>query len=249
MIEWTLNVATGHGTMPVELFRPAGEAQLPAVILFMDAPGIRDELRDTARRIARAGFVCALPDLYYRLGHIRVDLTRRTEAHGALYRVLGDSLDNRLVASDTACLLSRLAGLDSVREGFVGCLGFSIGGRFALQAAGLFPAQIGVVATVCGTGLFSDAQDSPHRTLQPGSNARFVLDFAENDPAMPPEAIDGLRAAFDAAGITPHVAIHPGTRHGYIFAMRPMFDGSASEESWRRILAALRNGLDEASPA
>lgn len=239
MIEWTFDVATAHGVMPVELFRPNGDPPLPAVILFMDAPGIRDELRDAARRIARAGLVCALPDLYYRLGHIRIDLTRRTNAHAALYRVLGDNLENRQVASDTACLLAGLAGLDGVREGPIGCLGFSIGGRFALQAAGLFPMQVDRVVTICGTGLVSDAEDSPHKTLQSGANARFVLDFAAEDPAMPTDAIDSLRAAFEQAGLTPDIAIHAGTRHGYHFATRPMFDAMASEASWRRILQTL----------
>lgn len=249
MIEWTLDVATAQGVMPVELFRPNGDTPRPAVILFMDAPGIRDELRDAARRIARAGLVCALPDLYYRLGHIRIDLTRRTDAHAALYRVLGDSLDNRQVAGDTACLLARLAGVDSVREGPYGCLGFSIGGRFALQAAGLFPAQVKAVATVCATGLVSNAEDAPHKSLKPGMDAHFVLDFAADDPAMPSDAIDSLRAAFEQAGITPDIAIHLGTRHGYNFAMRPMFDATASETSWQRILQTMTENLAKGAGA
>jgi carboxymethylenebutenolidase len=235
MIEWTLDVPTAQGVMPVELFSPNTDKPLPAVILFMDAPGIREELRDAARRIARGGLVCALPDLYYRLGHIRIDLTRRTDAHAALYRVLADSLDNRQVAGDTACLLSRLSGLDCLREGPVGCVGFSVGGRFALQAAGLFPGQVSAVATVCGTGLVSEADDAPHKTLGSAVRASFVLDFAADDPAMPADAIDSLCTAFEQAGIAPDVTIHPGTRHGYNFAMRPMYDAAASQASWQRI--------------
>ena len=46
----------------------------------MDAPGIREELRNMARRIARHGYFCLLPDMYYRLGHLRFDVHRRDDA-------------------------------------------------------------------------------------------------------------------------------------------------------------------------
>src|ERR1700749_2368355 len=40
----------------------------PAVILYMDAPGIREELRDMARRLGTVGYYVLLPNLYYRAG-------------------------------------------------------------------------------------------------------------------------------------------------------------------------------------
>jgi hypothetical protein len=40
----------------------------PAVFLLMDAPGIREELRDMARRLATIGYHVLLPNLYYRAG-------------------------------------------------------------------------------------------------------------------------------------------------------------------------------------
>ena len=38
------------------------------VPLLMDAPGVREELRDMARRLATVGYVVALPNLYHRAG-------------------------------------------------------------------------------------------------------------------------------------------------------------------------------------
>jgi carboxymethylenebutenolidase len=239
MIERTLMLTTASGVMPVELFHPTSESALPAVILFMDAPGIREELRDAARRIARAGFVCALPDLYYRIGQIRIDLTRRTEAHAAVYKALGGSLDNRLVAADTSILLAALAGLEEVREGLVGCIGYSLGGRFAVQAAGLFPAQVQVAAAICGTGLVTDQPDSPHSTLVGAPKAAFVLDFAAEDPQVPAGTIDTLRDAIDRAGAEADIVSHADTLHGYNLPMRPMYRAVAAEASWRRLLALL----------
>jgi carboxymethylenebutenolidase len=39
-----------------------------AVFMLMDAPGIREELRDMARRLATVGYYVLLPNLYYRAG-------------------------------------------------------------------------------------------------------------------------------------------------------------------------------------
>jgi carboxymethylenebutenolidase len=36
--------------------------------MLMDAPGIREELHDMARRLATVGYYVLLPNLYYRAG-------------------------------------------------------------------------------------------------------------------------------------------------------------------------------------
>ena len=77
MIEKDILVTTKYGAMPSFAACPEAAGQYPPVILFMDAPGIREELRHMARRIAARGYFCLLPDLYYRLGHLRFDVQRR----------------------------------------------------------------------------------------------------------------------------------------------------------------------------
>ena len=47
---------------------PSAAARIPAVFLLMDAPGIREELRDMARRLGTVGYYVVLPNLYYRAG-------------------------------------------------------------------------------------------------------------------------------------------------------------------------------------
>src|SRR5947209_3259064 len=48
--------------------RPERNAPHPAVFFLMDAHGIREELRDMARRLATVGYYVLLPNLYYRAG-------------------------------------------------------------------------------------------------------------------------------------------------------------------------------------
>src|SRR6478672_8672344 len=67
MIEQTLDVATKDGAMETFIVHPDHGAH-PPVLLLMDAPGIREELRDMARRLATVGYYVLLPNLYYRAG-------------------------------------------------------------------------------------------------------------------------------------------------------------------------------------
>ena len=66
MIERTVDITTPAGEMETFICRPERGAPFPAVLLLMDAPGIREELRDMARRLATVGYYALLPNLYYR---------------------------------------------------------------------------------------------------------------------------------------------------------------------------------------
>ena len=80
MIEKDVIVTTKYGRMPTFAVCPDAPGQYPGIIFYMDAPGIREELRNMARRIARHGYFCLLPDMYYRLGLLRFDIHRRDDA-------------------------------------------------------------------------------------------------------------------------------------------------------------------------
>src|ERR1700676_4213237 len=68
MIEATFDIATTDGAMETFICHPERGGPFPAVFLLMDAPGIREELRDMARRLGTVGYYVVLPNLYYRAG-------------------------------------------------------------------------------------------------------------------------------------------------------------------------------------
>ena len=82
----------------------------------MDAPGIREELQDQARRIAKHGYFCLLPDLYYRLGTLRFDIPRRNEAMSAVIGAAMRSLTNTGVMDDTGGMIAFLDGAGQGRS-------------------------------------------------------------------------------------------------------------------------------------
>ena len=56
MQEKNVAIETGDGKMDTFITHPDGSGPFPAVILYMDAPGIREELYDFARRVGTVGY-------------------------------------------------------------------------------------------------------------------------------------------------------------------------------------------------
>ena len=83
MIETTLDITTQDGAMETFVCRP-DRGSHPAVLMLMDAPGIREELRDMARRLATVGYCVLLPNLYYRAGRDSMFDPTEVLTHGTL---------------------------------------------------------------------------------------------------------------------------------------------------------------------
>ena len=71
MKERIVAVPTADGQMETFITHPEQDGPFPAVVLFMDVWGIREELYDIARRIGTVGYCAVVPDFYYRQGRVR----------------------------------------------------------------------------------------------------------------------------------------------------------------------------------
>ena len=63
-----VDVATPDGVMDAYAARPDDARSYPLVVVFMDIWGLREELFEITRRIAREGYFCMVPNLFYREG-------------------------------------------------------------------------------------------------------------------------------------------------------------------------------------
>ena len=107
MIEQTVDIPTRDGKTTTFIVHPEREGPHPIVLFFMDAPAIREELRDMARRIATVGYYVMLPNLYYRRGVLELaDLPPLPdkEARARMFDLMG-SISIPMVMSDADCLL------------------------------------------------------------------------------------------------------------------------------------------------
>ena len=130
----------------------------------MDAPAIREELRDMARRLATSGYYVMLPNLYYRSGVMELGpLPADPEApeRKRMFELMA-SLNIPLVMEDTTALLAYADGQSAARKDLVGSVGYCMSGRYAINAATHFPDRVKAAASIYGTHLATDQPDSPH---------------------------------------------------------------------------------------
>src|SRR6185437_5431225 len=119
MIEGTLSVPTRDGAMQTFYCYPERPGPHPVVVFLMDAPGIREELREMVRRLATAGYYVALPNLYYRSGVMELGpIPRRAE--GPMIPIIlshMNSLTVAMVMDDIEALTASLDAEAPVRGG------------------------------------------------------------------------------------------------------------------------------------
>jgi carboxymethylenebutenolidase len=236
MIERQMEIATPDGRMNTFICHPERDSPHPAIIFFMDAPGIREELRDMARRLGTVGYYVMLPNLYYRsnveeLGSVvgEANIATRQKA-----LQLMTTIDIPMIMKDVDALLAFAGSDKAASRGPMGCVGYCMSGQYAMNAAVRHPERIRAAASIYGVALVSDKPDSPHLAPQ-RTDARLYFGCAENDTYAPLEMIDRLRAEISAKGGNAEVEIYPGTAHGFAFPSRPAYDKPAAERHWERL--------------
>ena len=232
MTEKTLSIETPDGSMETFVAHPDGAGPFPVVVLYMDAPGIRGELYDFVRRIAAQGYYAMVPDLYYRRGRIRLDMT----AVGSRKEMFGHmaSLSNAGVVSDTQALLAALEPEATAADGPKGCIGYCMSGQFIMTVAGTFPEHFRASISCYGVEIVTDADDSPHK-LAGNVQGEIFFAFAEKDEYVPAAVIDVLRETLEQHGVDHQLDIYPGTEHGFCFPERDWcYVQDAAEDVWRR---------------
>src|SRR5271168_984539 len=222
----TIGIKTKDGVAPCHFFVPKQNGKRPAVIFYMDGIGIRPALCDMAERLASNGYHVLLPNLYYRSGPTKpFDAATAFEEGPERDRLtpLFLSLNNKIVMEDTASFLDFLQLQPSVAGQKIGCVGYCMGGAFALSAAGTFPERIAATASLHGARLATDQPDSPH-LLASKMRAGIYVGIAGIDPNFTPEERWRLESAFQSAGVRYTVEVYPDVKHGFAVNDTPVYD-------------------------
>jgi carboxymethylenebutenolidase len=245
MIEEILDVATPDGAMETFICRPDRGGPFPPVLFLMDAPGIREELRDMARRLATVGYYVLLPNLYYRAGRDTIfgpDVLEPGSAERERMRAVRTKMTIPPIMADVAALLAFADRQNAVKAGPVGAHGYCMSGPYALAAAARYRERIVAGASFYGTWLVSDAEESPHLSLGNVKGELYIA-CAEHDELAPLPMVEELRGLFTRAGIAGEVELYPGVHHGFAFPQRWCYDKSAAERHWERLIALYRRRL------
>ena len=238
-----ITIRTRDGECPSYVATPAGDGPWPAVILYMDAGGIRPAVNEMAQRLAGAGYVVLLPDLFYRYGSYGPFDAKEVFA-GDFRAILGPLMattGNDKAAADTEAFLAYLDTRGDVAGRKLGAVGFCMGGGMALAAAGTYPDRFGAVASFHAGNLATAAHDSPH-LFAPHLKAEIYVGAAENDGSYPPEMAARFEQALAQAGVRYQAETYPAA-HGWMKPDFPVYDHAAAERGWTEMLALFSRNL------
>lgn len=232
-----VSIRTADGNCPTHVVTPDGSGPWPAVIIYMDALGIRSALVDIATRLANAGYVALLPDLFYRYG--RYEPMNPKEVFAGDFRaVIGPlvaTTSNEKATEDTHFFIDYLDSRSDVLAPKIGTVGFCMGGGMALTAAGKFPGRVAAAASFHGGNLATDSPMSPH-LLAPEMKAEVYVAGADNDQSYPPEMAELLEKALTDAGVEHRSEFYAGAAHGWMKPDFPVYDEAAAERGWTAML-------------
>lgn len=244
MIEGIRDIATRDGAMETFIVHP-DRGEHPVVLFLMDAPGIRSELYDMARRLASVGYYVMLPNLYYRAGKdtkYGPNVLEKGSKEQVRMRAVRTKMTIPPVMDDVAALIGYADSQKEARKGPVGTHGYCMSGPYSLAAAARYPNRIAAAASFYGTWLVSDAVESPHLTLGQAKGELYIS-CAEHDELAPPDMVKELKALFDKSGNGGELEIQMGVHHGFAFPERWCYDKPAAERHWERLIALYRRRI------
>jgi carboxymethylenebutenolidase len=241
-----ISISTDDGECRTSVFTPDhGAGPWPAAIFFMDGLGIRPVVFEMAQRLADAGYVVLLPDLFYRAGPYEPLDVKEVFASGdvraALAPFLG-STDNRRAAKDAGALLAYLDRRDDVAGPKVGTTGYCMGGAISLTVAATYPDRIAAAASFHGGSLATDSELSPH-LLVDRIRGRVYVGAADNDGSYPPPMAARLIEALMAANVEHRHDLYVGAAHGWTMADAPVYNVEAAERHWTELLGLFAETL------
>jgi carboxymethylenebutenolidase len=247
MIEQTVDIATKHGATTTFIVHPERDGAHPVVLFFMDAPAIREELRDMARRIAAAGYYVMLPNLYYRSGVMELkDLQPPPpdqEAWRARMFELMGSLTIPLVMADGDALLDYADRDPAASNGKIATLGYCMSGQYAINFAARYPDRVAAAASIYGVQLVTDKADSPHLVAETAKGELYFA-CAEHDSYAPLEMVQALDQTVKTKNLNAEVELYAGVHHGFAFPERgAVYDKAAAERHWERLFALWKRRL------
>ena len=247
MNEKNVDIETKDGIIDTFVCHPKTEHPLPAIIFYMDAPGIREELRDMARRLSGNGYYVLLPNLFYRHGtegnypfNQEAIRTEKLELKKMLNTMAQTT--NSMIINDTKQLLNFCNTELNVKNSGIGILGYCMSGQYVVSCASSYPNQIKALASFYGVGIYTKKQDSPH-LVSHKIKGEIYLAFAEQDKYVEPKEVDSIINHFSKDNINCELEVYKGTDHGFAFPDRYSYQKEAAEKHWVKLLSLFHRNL------
>ena len=249
VVEKDVDIKTPDGTCDAAFIHPATGAHA-AVIIWPDAFGLRQSMRDMGKRLAAEnGYSVLVVNPFYRVAKGTVYPNAATVDFNAerskLTPLMGSITAAGTVEKDAPALVAWLDSQPQVdKSKKIGVQGYCMGGALVVRTAAAVPDRIGAGGSFHGGGLVTQAPNSPH-LLAPKIKARMYFGIAANDDMQQPDAKTKIKESFDAAHVPVEVEVYPNAQHGWCVPDMPnnLYAKADAERAWGKLIALYRAGL------
>ena len=242
LVQSMVRIKAPDREIPAFVARPAKAGKFPCVVLVSEIFGLHEYIRDTARRLAKQGYVAIAPDFFVRAGD-----PSATEDRTAIMKIVATATDKQ-VAGDVGAALAYLKAQPFADARRVAITGFCWGGSVVWESVARFADfKCGVAwyGRLTGNMSSDDASNKNPLDLAGELKAPVLGLYGEKDAGIPLADVEKMRAALKAAGKTSsEIVVFPGAQHGFHADYRPSYDKAAAEAGWARMLAFFKkNGV------
>lgn len=207
--------------------QPDDDKQHPGVVLIQEWWGIEPHVLDLANKLASAGFIVAVPDLYH--GKVA------TEPDDAVRMVMMLRNNVNKAAQEIIGTLDTLKNLPNVQPKKLGLIGFCIGGFLTYTVAARYP-NLGAIIPFYGGGY----DPTPAEVAK--VNAPVLAIYGKQDESIPQPQIQKIEKLYKDGGKDITVKIYDAG-HAFINPAHGARNEQAAADAWPRAIAFLKGHL------
>lgn len=227
--QW-IDLATPDGPMRTYVAHPDDNAARSGIVVFQEAYGVNDHVRDVADRFARLGLVAVAPELFHRTSR-SFEAPYDTDGAWSTIEPHYKALTTTGLSDDAQAAYDYLIGGAGIEV--VANAGFCMGGRAAYVANARAPFAAAV--SFYGGGIVPDLLDLARKQSGP-----ILMYWGGLDANIPSENYRAVADALEAAGKTHEQVVFSQAGHGFFCDQRKSYNAQASQQAWALVVAFLR---------
>jgi carboxymethylenebutenolidase len=226
-----IQVPTADGPLAAYRAMPAGGQRLPTVIVVHEIFGVHEYIKDTCRRLAKAGYLAIAAEMYARHG----DVSKMANIQDILAGPVAAAPDTEHMSDLDACAAwAAKNGGDADR---LAITGFCRGGRTVWLYAAHNPR---LKAAVSWYGVLEGAPTArqPRWPIDVTAELKApVLGlYGGKDQGITAGQIEDMRQALKTANSKSLIHVYPDAPHAFHADYRPSYRQEPAEDGWRRML-------------
>lgn len=234
----TLQVSDGTA-MRAFVAQPEGRDKLPGLLVFQEAFGVNEHIRDVTQRFAREGYVAIAPELFHRTAPPGYEGSY-ADFQSVMPHVM--ALDDKNLEADIRAAHNALLQQNAIDAQRIACVGFCMGGRVSFLANLILPLRAaisfyggGIAKSERGPGLLGRVAET---------HGPIFLFWGGLDKHIGPEQREAVGKALRDAGKTFVSLEFADADHAFFCDARPSYNKVAAERAWALSLAFLKSNLE-----